>query len=126
LLQECVWRTVALVPPATNDPNKSFYAAEAATTVALWLADFDAPLGREVLSRVDPEAAQTSRSYVAAVAVVSDERLEKLLDGLTDDNSRNTARLRAATFLTSSGDGLRRQIHHVAGLWPIDVEDIVW
>ena len=125
-LQECVWRTVALVPPATNDRNKSYYAREAATTVALWLADFDAPLGREVLSRVDPEAAQSSRSYVPAVAVLSDERLEKLLDGLTDDNSRNTARLRAATFLTLMGDGLRRQIHHVAGLWPIDVEDIVW
>jgi hypothetical protein len=35
-------------------------------------------------------------------------------------------RIQAAEFMPLSGDELRRRIHHAAGLWLIDVEDLFW
>jgi hypothetical protein len=125
LLKECVWRTVSLVPPATNDPNRSWYAVEAGAAAALWLAEFDAPLAREVLSRVDSTKADSSRTYAPAVALVDADRIDTFLEGLPD-HARNNARMSMAAILPLEGPELRRRIHRVTGVWPIDVEDIVW
>jgi hypothetical protein len=126
LLQECLWRTVALVPPATNDRNGRWYAVEGAATAALWLAEYDAALARDLLARVDPESALSSRAYVPALALVAMDRLDAFLAKIPDEGTRNRLRLQAAAILPLSGEDLRRQIHHVAGLWLIDVEDLFW
>jgi hypothetical protein len=125
LLKEFVWRSVALVPPATNDPNRSWYAVEAGAALALWLAEFDAALAREVLSRVDSTKADSSRTYAPAVALVDADRIESFLEGLPA-NARGNARMSMAAILPLEGPELHRRIHHVTGVWPIDVEDIVW
>ncbi len=125
LLKECIWRTVALVPSATTDPNKSWYAVEAGSSVALWLAEFDAPLAREVLLRVNARQDNSSRTYVPALAVVAGDRLDAYLEGMPED-FRDSSRMSAAAILPLDGAELRRQIHHITGVWPIDVEDVVW
>ncbi|HEY2252508.1 MAG TPA: carboxypeptidase-like regulatory domain-containing protein [Planctomycetaceae bacterium] len=125
LLKECIWRAIALVPPATTDPNKKWYAVEAGSSVALWLAEFDAPLAREVLMRVDGRQGVSSRTYAPALALVAGDRLDEFLEGIPED-SRNSKRMSAAAILPLEGAELRRQIHRDTGVWPIDVEDIDW
>jgi len=124
LLRECVFRTLALVPPQTSDRNGTWYATESATAAALWLAEYDAPLAREVLSRVDREQAVHKRAYVPVLALLSPERLEAFLEGISDDDSRNSARRAAAEVLSSDGDDLRRRMHNLAAVWRIDAEDL--
>jgi hypothetical protein len=125
LLKECVWRTVALVPQSTNDPNRSWYAVEAGAAAALWLAEFDAALAREVLSHVDVRQAASSRTYAPAIALVDADRIDTFLEGLPD-HARSNARMSMAAILPLEGAELHRRIHRVTGVWPIDVEDIVW
>lgn len=126
LLKECVWKTVALVPPRTSDPNRAWYVAQSAAPAALWLADYDAPLALDMLSRIDASQLGYGGDPAPALALLAPERLEKHLAGLPDENTRNAARLSAAAILSVSGDDLRRQIHHDTGLWPIDMEDLGW
>jgi hypothetical protein len=125
LLKECIWRAIALVPPATTDRHKKWYAVEAGSSVALWLAEFDAPLAREVLMRVDGRQGASRRTYVPALALVAEDRLDAYLEGLPE-NSRDSTRMSAAAILPLEGVELRRRIHKDTGVWPIDVEDIVW
>lgn len=114
-------------PLPTNDASTKSWSVESGSIAALWLANYDVPLAREVLSRVDAaEALNFSRAYPPALALLHGDRFEAFLEQMTNPNMRKAGCNAAAAMLAATGNDLHREIHGVSLLWMIDVEDLFW
>jgi hypothetical protein len=137
LVEEYLWRTLAMRLPQPWETIPSGRHAEADVQLAMMLARYDRAIARslvEPLARADSRAAaylsNRGELYVAAAAI-DPKWAVALVEALPDDpdlklqNPKNSARLAVANVLGRTGDERFRRFQHTfLHLWIPDIEDI--
>jgi hypothetical protein len=116
LVDECLWRAVALMRTPTEDPQKVWRYQTTNYTLALAATRYDAKLAELLLPA--PSTVMQARESLLARFLVHPRR--------TVEDAANAQKkvLELLGYLAVEEDQIPRLIHHTAGIWWIDTEDI--
>ena len=137
LVDEYLWRALALRPPKLWEINPSGRAAQADILLAMMLARYDRAIARSLVEPLARGAGPASvyfsnrgELYVAA-AVIDPKWAVALVEALPDDpdvkiqSPKNSARLAVANVLGRAGDQRSRHLQQsFLHLWVPDIEDV--
>ncbi|HZN33451.1 MAG TPA: hypothetical protein VFB80_06505, partial [Pirellulaceae bacterium] len=129
LAAESRWRLLRLLPEeASADPQYRWRDTEAISSAAMFIAEIDAPLARELLTRLDGDLQLTisgsSRTWLPAWGLVDPAEAVRRAAGLGDERIRTNAKTTLLSAVAATGEVREQLLHYQAGLWRIDVEDI--
>jgi hypothetical protein len=121
LVQECLWRAVALQRTPTDDPEKVWRYQTANNALTMTIARYDPKLAALLLPA--PSKVMQSREAQLAHFLVHPERT---VQAATKAQSPDTARVltQLIGYIGTEEDQLPRLIHHTLGIWRIDGEDL--
>jgi protocatechuate 3,4-dioxygenase beta subunit len=129
LAAESRWRLLRLLPEvASSDPQQRWTDVEALSSAALFLAEIDAPLARELLTRLDGDwqlsIVGSSRTWLPAWGLVDPAEALRHASEISDERSRLCAKITLLSAIAATGVARERLLHYQSGMWRIDVEDI--
>jgi hypothetical protein len=120
LVPECLWRSVALQRPHTQDRQQIWRYATGNSAVAMAAARYDSKLAGFLL----PESTNHfSREAQLAGFLVNPRRAVENAEKSTKEKD-NRELLQMIGYLATEEDRVPRLILHTLGIWRIDVEDI--
>jgi protocatechuate 3,4-dioxygenase beta subunit len=121
LVRECLWRSVALQRPPTENPQQVWRYATGNNALAMVAARYDGKLAELLLPA--RTADWVSREAQLAGFLANPQRavatVEKAPQGKDDREV-----LQLIGYLATDEDGISRLILNTLGIWRIDVEDI--
>jgi tetratricopeptide (TPR) repeat protein len=122
LVRECLWRSVALHRPHTEDPQKIWLYATGNNGLAMAAARYDGKLAEFLLpSTKDWTARESSLAEFLANPQRAVEAAEKAPKGKSKGDLELVLLI---GYLSTDQDRLPRLIFNSLGMWRIDVEDI--
>jgi len=121
LVDECLWRAVALQRTPTEDPAKSWRYTTTNNALALTAACYDAKLAELLLPA--PSAQQYAREGSLAAFLVHPQRSVAAAEKSSSPDVLRE-RLQLIDYLATAEDQIPRLIHRTLGIWRIDAEDI--
>ncbi len=137
LVDEYVWRSLAMRPPNPGEPRPNGGSAQADLQLAMVLARYDRAIARSLIEPLaeknGPDRAffSSQGELYAAAAAIDPKWAVALVEALPDDpelkiqEPKNSARLAVATVLGRAGDARDRKLQYsYLHLWVPDVEDI--
>jgi hypothetical protein len=120
LVRECLWRSVLLRRPHTEDPKQVWRYFMGNSALAMAAARYHGKLA-EFLVPSGP-AAWMSRGGLLAEFLANPQRAVSAADKAGKTKSNRAVLL--ITYLATQEDGVPRLIFSTLGMWRIDVEDI--
>jgi protocatechuate 3,4-dioxygenase beta subunit len=130
LAAEARWRLLRLLPEVPSaDIQQRWRHVEALSSAALFLAEIDAPLARELLTRLDGDLqlgvmGGNSRTWLPAWGVVDPAEALRRAGELGEERTRLQGKITLLPALAGTGEVREKLLHYQAGLWRIDVEDL--
>ncbi len=121
LVDECLWRAVALHRPPTNDPNLAWRVATTNDAVAIAAARYDGKLAELLLATPGPQV-YTREGLLARFLVHPRRTVLEAAKGSSPQEERERSQL--IGYVGTPEDRLPRLIQHTLGIWRIDAEDI--
>ncbi len=120
LVRECLWRSVLLRRPHTEDPHQAWRYYTGNSALAMAAARYHGKLAELLVPTGQPQ--WMSRGGLLAEFLANPQRAVATAEkaGKTKDRSE----VLLITYLATEEDGVPRLIFSTLGMWPIDVEDI--
>src|SRR5262249_31420754 len=121
LVRECLWRSVALQRPHTEDPQKVWRYTTGNNALAMAAARYDGKLAGFLLAAPTPQF--YSRESRLAAYLANPRRVVESF-GKSPKAEEDREILQLIGYLATEEEGIPRLIFNALGMWRIDVEDI--
>jgi hypothetical protein len=121
LVRECLWRSVALQRPQTENPQQVWRYTTGNNALAMVVARYDGKLAKSLLA-AGKDGWASRESQLAEFLVNPKHAVETAEKAADAKNDRDLLQL--INFLATEEDRLPRLILNRLGIWRVDVEDI--
>jgi hypothetical protein len=121
MVRECLWRSIALQRPPTENPEQVWRYATGNNALAMAAARYDAKLA-ELLLPAGPAQWVSRESQLAAFLVNPRRAVDTADKAPKAKDDRELVQL--IGYLATEEDRVPRLILNTLGMWRIDVEDI--